>query len=167
MDLNFTQFITFFLLTASMISLWLPGKQTWGWVWLAFFVIAVISGFLNGYINQYAFITFILVPLSCYYAEKQAIPVYLKVISCVSVLCLSLAILGHIMPGFNNPKIISDLILSPEAIPFSKYLNFDKTILGIFLLYFGHHLITGLSEFKTLLIKTAPGALITMGAFYF
>ncbi len=40
----------------------------------------------------------------------------------------------HLMPGFNNPQLISDLRLTPDAAPMSLYLNFDKPLAGFWLL---------------------------------
>jgi membrane protease YdiL (CAAX protease family) len=42
----------------------------------------------------------------------------------------------HAVPGFNNPLIVRDVILSTGAEPFSLYLNFDKTAAGLVLLAF-------------------------------
>jgi membrane protease YdiL (CAAX protease family) len=39
----------------------------------------------------------------------------------------------HVMPGFNNPIVISERIVSPGGVPYTKYLNFDKAVAGLFL----------------------------------
>jgi hypothetical protein len=46
--------------------------------------------------------------------------------------------IAHLIPGFSNPKIISNLIITKGAIPYSLYLNFDKTLVGLFILAFCH-----------------------------
>ena len=47
---------------------------------------------------------------------------------------LSLLLGLHILPGFSNPALIRDAVLSPGARPYSQYLNFDKTLGGVVLL---------------------------------
>ncbi len=47
---------------------------------------------------------------------------------------LSLLLGLHILPGFSNPAIIRDALLSPGAQPYSQYVNFDKTLGGVLLL---------------------------------
>jgi membrane protease YdiL (CAAX protease family) len=40
----------------------------------------------------------------------------------------------HVLPGFNNPQVLSGVVLSPGGAPYTKYLNVDKLIAGLFLL---------------------------------
>jgi membrane protease YdiL (CAAX protease family) len=44
------------------------------------------------------------------------------------------ALLAHLAPGFDNPRVIDDVVLSPGGLPYTKYLNFDKAAAGLFLL---------------------------------
>jgi membrane protease YdiL (CAAX protease family) len=44
------------------------------------------------------------------------------------------ALMLHLAPGFDNPRVISSVVLSPGAVPYTKYLNFDKAVAGLFLL---------------------------------
>lgn len=61
---------------------------------------------------------------------------YLHISAGIVVFILAVLFLLHKVPGFLNPKIIDNLILSTHALPFSKYLNLDKITLGcIFLLF--------------------------------
>jgi len=45
----------------------------------------------------------------------------------------------HAFPGFSNPLIVRNVILSDGAEPFSMYINFDKTAAGLLLLGFCYH----------------------------
>ena len=49
---------------------------------------------------------------------------------------VSLAIgLGfHLLPGFHNPQVIGPVRLTPDAVPFTMYLNLDKPLAGFWLL---------------------------------
>ena len=40
----------------------------------------------------------------------------------------------HLLPGFSNPVVVRDEILSPGALPYTQYMNFDKTLGAVILL---------------------------------
>ena len=40
----------------------------------------------------------------------------------------------HMVPGFNNPKILDKVIAGPHSAPFSMYYNFDKALVPFILL---------------------------------
>src|SRR5437867_3804206 len=44
---------------------------------------------------------------------------------------LAVAMFNHWLPGIHNPKIYDKILLSPDAVPFSLYLNLDKTWIGL------------------------------------
>lgn len=39
----------------------------------------------------------------------------------------------HLLPGFSNPVVVRDEILSPGALPYRQYMNFDKTLGAVIL----------------------------------
>lgn len=49
---------------------------------------------------------------------------------------LALAMFLHIVPGFNNLIIFQEIEFSPDSVPFTMHLNFDKTLVGLFILLF-------------------------------
>lgn len=51
------------------------------------------------------------------------------------ILVLSVLFMLHLLPGFNNPIVIDNIHVSQHAPAFKKYLNFDKAILGLILLW--------------------------------
>ena len=40
----------------------------------------------------------------------------------------------HLLPGFSNPVVVRNEILSPGALPYTQYVNFDKTLGAVILL---------------------------------
>ncbi|HLF67328.1 MAG TPA: CPBP family intramembrane glutamic endopeptidase [Gammaproteobacteria bacterium] len=50
------------------------------------------------------------------------------------LLIIALAFANHLIPGFNNPKVINGLQISPRSSTYSMYLNFDKSIAAVLLL---------------------------------
>ena len=39
----------------------------------------------------------------------------------------------HLVPGFNNLLVFERVRFSPDSIPFTMYLNFDKIVVGVFI----------------------------------
>ncbi|MCS5712439.1 CPBP family glutamic-type intramembrane protease [Candidatus Berkiella aquae] len=57
-------------------------------------------------------------------------------------LCFTLAVLFSLamltlrLPGIENWRVIDKMILTPDAIPYTMYLNFDKSFIGLFFIWF-------------------------------
>ncbi|AOI95043.1 CPBP family intramembrane glutamic endopeptidase [Burkholderia sp. LA-2-3-30-S1-D2] len=48
---------------------------------------------------------------------------------------LAIALTLHLIPGFHNPRVIAPTRFTPDAVPFTMYLNFDKPLVGLWLLW--------------------------------
>ncbi len=44
---------------------------------------------------------------------------------------------AHAMSGFQNPVVLRDVVLSPGAMPYTQYVNVDKTLAGVLILAIG------------------------------
>ena len=87
---------------------------------------------LSAFVSIAVFITL------AYYRQShhQAISSYLKVALDLALFIFACAYMLHLVDGFDNQKIIDDLIISDGAPPYSQYLNLDKALLAvIFLLW--------------------------------
>lgn len=54
--------------------------------------------------------------------------------SALGILVLALLLGMHLLPGFHNFLVLDKVLLSSGAVPYTLYLNFDKTLVGIFIL---------------------------------
>lgn len=52
----------------------------------------------------------------------------------VIFVALAAALGFHLLPGFYNPQVIGPVRLTPDAVPFTMYLNLDKPLVGFWLL---------------------------------
>jgi membrane protease YdiL (CAAX protease family) len=60
------------------------------------------------------------------------------------MLAIGAGLFLHVMPGIDNPRVVTDAVLGPGAAAYSKYLNFDKGIAGLCLLgLYAPHLPSG------------------------
>jgi len=60
----------------------------------------------------------------------------LNLIIGLTIFILSILLLLHLVPGFNNVVILDNIQVSDNAPPYSQYLNFDKALVGFFLLIY-------------------------------
>jgi hypothetical protein len=44
---------------------------------------------------------------------------------------VALLMANHVLPGFNNLRVFDHIRFSPDSAPFTMYLNFDKTAVGL------------------------------------
>ncbi|TWB45911.1 CPBP family intramembrane glutamic endopeptidase [Nitrospirillum pindoramense] len=51
-------------------------------------------------------------------------------------LVLAVALSAHLWPGFHNPRVMGPAPITPDAVPFTLYLNLDKPLVGLWLLAF-------------------------------
>ncbi|MDB6169922.1 MAG: protease [Verrucomicrobia bacterium] len=81
-----------------------------------------------------------------------------RVASALAMLLLAEGLMTHLLPGFENPRVISGQRFSAHALPFTLYLNFDKTLAGIVLLGCCHPGVARAREWRALLVAAAPWA---------
>ena len=66
----------------------------------------------------------------------------------VAIIVLATGLMTHQLPGFNNPRVISAVTFSSDAIPYRLHLNFDKTLIGLFILGFCHPRIAHVAQWR-------------------
>jgi uncharacterized protein len=79
-----------------------------------------------------------------------------------SIVALLLA--NHALPGFNNLRVFDHVRFSPESAPFTMYLNFDKTTVGLvtYIFFVKHIDVKGLRKSDVLLVLGVLGILLAV-----
>jgi uncharacterized protein len=78
-------------------------------------------------------------------------------LSALGILVFGALLAAHALPGFRNFLILAHVVLSDGAVPFTLYLNFDKTLVGLCILGFCHRaLLVRASEWPPALRRAAP-----------
>lgn len=57
--------------------------------------------------------------------------VWLRRSACLIFALFAFAMFQHMIPGFHNVLVFDKIQFSPDAIPFTMYLNFDKLLVGV------------------------------------
>jgi len=170
--LSFGELLTFGLLTLALAVPWFPlgkrDRRDGGWSragrpWVIALAAAIGSGLYFQFLDWRGVLAIAALGVVSWGVYRREVPVGVCLLSVVGVVVLAAGLSIHVIPGFNNPKILSGVVLSPDAEPYSKYLNFDKAVIGLFLLAFGQQLISRRHEWAEMLRRTAPVTAGTAG----
>lgn len=127
--------VTYAALLLSVIGLWL-GRHIWG----AMLAAAVIAGYFAGVLHGPAALWIaIFAGLCLAYSRAKSIETPVKrrallILTASGILVVALLLGMHVLPGFRNFLALDDVVLSPGAAPYTLYLNFDKTVVGLCIL---------------------------------
>ena len=131
---------TYVALFLSVIGLWV-GR----YVWLGLMVVAIVAGYASGVLQGLAIVwiaAFAGVCIGYDRALQLPAPGFKRRaavgLSALGVLVLALLLGLHALPGFHNFLVLDKVVLSSGAEPYTLYLNFDKTLVGIFILGLCH-----------------------------
>lgn len=78
------------------------------------------------------------------------------------LLVAAAALMLHRAPGFANPRLLDAVRFTPDAVPFSLYVNFDKTLIALGLLGIAHARVSSVREWREVLVTTAPRAALAI-----
>jgi membrane protease YdiL (CAAX protease family) len=156
-------------LSIAIVWLWLPRQVSGGRLisraavsaaWLA---LAVGHAYWTGVVTAIGIVAILAFGLLCYgYAREQPSPPT-DALTTIAIIVFSLALMAHVVPGFSNVLIVRDAVLSPDSVPYSLFLNFDKAQIGVFLLAFGPPLIASRGDWARMLAGTLPRLLMVIG----
>jgi len=125
----------FAALTLALVALWMPrvSTSTAGLLWTFPGALAVVLGFAGGLIDGRALIVLLLFAGACA-AARRADGLAMAVATHGIMFAVCAGLFLHVVPGVDNPRILADVVLGADSVPYTKYLNFDKGMAGLFLL---------------------------------
>lgn len=118
---------TYVALAIAVLALW-AGPL----FWVPALAVAVILGYLSGVLSGLAILWIGALAFACWLYNRPG--KLARVVSILTISSLALQLGMHVLPGFHNPQIADDLVLSRDAAPYDLYLNFDKTLAGLLFL---------------------------------
>jgi uncharacterized protein len=149
-------------LSLAIVWLWLP-PQGAAWrlwsrlgvsaVWLA---LAIGHAYASGIVSVVGIGAIAAFGLLCYACSRETSRSF-NILLTLAAIAFSLALMAHVVPGFSNTLIVRDAVLTPGAVPYTLYMNFDKGQIGVFLLAFGPPLIASRPEWMAMLRTALPG----------
>lgn len=158
-------YLPFAGLTLSLAALWLRRDASAGFrrhAWKFCLGAAVLAALAVDVVE----------PLGCVWLATFALAVQVfatspnrggRTVSAIAIVALGGALIAHRLSGFHNPRVISGLQLSADAIPYRLHLNFDKTCVGLILLALAHPLLRSGAEWRDMLRRAWPIAVGLLG----
>jgi len=126
---------TYAALFISVLSLWI-GRAAW----VTALIIAMALGYASGVLTGLSALGIALLAALCtLYCRFKQSPRTLGNGAALAAAGFGIAIVAillavHVWPGFHNLLVAKDVVLTPGAAPYTLYLNFDKTAVGILIL---------------------------------
>lgn len=151
--------LSFFALLMTVVSFW--AHRSW-WLWGSFLIITCTLAYQAHFIQPLGFF-FLALLMGLHAFFKKGAKGILRSVVILAITLLSLGLWAHYIPGFCNWKIAENLCLSPGAVPYNLWLNFDKPFTGIFVLAFGLPLIQSNLELKKVAKIALPITCIGIG----
>ncbi|MBX3736584.1 MAG: CPBP family intramembrane metalloprotease [Candidatus Didemnitutus sp.] len=153
------------MLALAVAALWLPGtwlgRSAWQWLTVVAFAAAWWAGVLDATGAGVAVVWFGAVQV---WASDRAAPRGRRALEAIVVLVAAAALMMHALPGFANPRVIGPVRFTPDAMPFSLFVNFDKTLIALGLLGLAHARVASAREWRGVLHEVAKWAPLTIAA---
>jgi membrane protease YdiL (CAAX protease family) len=113
----------------------LPRGRQWT---IALLVLGYGAALANGQLNVPALIPIAMLIAAAYGAAPTGVArtwqPHLRYLAHAVFIALALALSLHLLPGFHNARVIDAQRFTPDAAPYTMYLNLDKPLAGFWLL---------------------------------
>lgn len=159
LTLNLPMIVTYGLLMLSITMLWMPTIHYISnkiKLWTIIFSLSLASALFWEFLHFISLFPILIFAAACYLTTQTKKSKKIKVIGGTVVTFLAIGFAAHLVPGFSNPKLISNIVNRADAIAYTQHLNFDKALVGLFILAFGHHLLSTKREWLDMLKTTLP-----------
>lgn len=156
--------LTYTFLYFAVVLLWLPSFKKIP-LWSAALFISIAFGLVSQRINFIGLVFILILACATLCLNNKKIPIVVRVLSAIVlfILGLGLGLAGvHLLPGFQNLRVLNNVYISSNGIPFSLYLNFDKTVVGIFILGILHQRIATKAQWREMFKVMLPRALLVI-----
>jgi membrane protease YdiL (CAAX protease family) len=148
------------------VAIFLAAPVTWlstfRWLSLGLLVVGCSAALANGQLGFQATLPVALLLLAAYAVSPHR-KSYFQYIGHALFIALAIALSMHWLPGFHNPRVIGPVRFTPDAVPFTMYLNLDKPLIGFWLLLV-FPWVRPRHELRASLISGIGGLLITTAA---
>ena len=127
-----TNLLTYFFLLITVMICWASSFPV-GLIALAF---SSLVGLVLHRIQPIGILWIVLAGINIWITSNPAFSRWLRWAAMGIFLLMGIALSKHMLPGFNNLIIFDKIQFSADSAPFTMYLNFDKTVVGIFIYLF-------------------------------
>ncbi|GHB28753.1 CAAX amino protease [Pseudovibrio japonicus] len=140
------------------------------WVPLILFGVALVLAMLSGVLDWTGLLLVLSWTVVSAFLFTQKHPVWLFCLMAGLLLLAGHLVMIHMVPGFYNLQVLSDVKTNADAVPYSLYLNFDKAALGFLLFLFAAPRVNSAKEWlrclRLTLLFFIPTAAVLIGITY-
>lgn len=122
--------VTFAALAVALLALWFRAPTL---TWLAPGIVAIVAALASGVIHPLG-VAFLCAFGGICVAARVASGTAMTVATHAALVAGCAALFLHVVPGFENPVLIQNAVTSPGALPYAKFLNFDKGMAALLIL---------------------------------
>lgn len=131
LETNFWSLLTYLSLVCTILLTWYRRIP----LWLISYVLAIMLAYVSEHITILGVIEITILSVNAYLINSvRSNFLQIQIIYIATFFILGLALMLHVLPGFNNWKVLSNQVISKGALPVNIYLNFDKACVGILLI---------------------------------
>lgn len=160
--------LTYVLLTLAIVSLWLGADPNAHvarrYAWAAWYAAACASALAVGILQPIGLIWIGALAGALVAFFRPAAPRWQRVAAAIAALTITAGLMAHQLPGFNNPQAITLRRITPDALPYRLFLNFDKTSAGLLLLALARPRLFQTHGFGPMFSRAAPVAAGLIGS---
>lgn len=155
----------FGLVSLALVALWMPwrasflgaaaGRFPGGPLWLPLAIAALGLALQHDFVTPRGALALTALGFATHFAHRRSsLPSERRVATGVTI-ALGAALMAHWVPGFDNPQVLDEVVLSAEAAAYSKYLNLDKAMAGLVLLALAGWPLARAAEWRRILAAVA------------
>lgn len=160
-DLASTLAYVFLYLTVA--ALWIPSPWRFP-LWFIPLALALLLGYFANHLTLAVVPPLLALALSAHFLRRSE-KSWIRGVAAAVLLLMGVGLGAHIFPGFHNLKVIDAVQVSEDGIPFTLHLNFDKTLVGVFILGQLHTLVRTRTQWMDLMkqiLARAPFIILTI-----
>jgi uncharacterized protein len=100
---------------------------------IALLLLAYGAALIAGHLSALALVSIGLLALAAYAISPRRSRM-MRVTGHALFIALAIGLFMHMLPGFENERVIASTRITPDAVPFTMYLNLDKPLIGFWML---------------------------------
>ena len=162
MEISDVTYVSYALLYAAVVCLWLPDRWRVGKLplWSVAFVSACLVAGANRQVEASGLGAAALLGCALLYTERERSNQMGRALGNLAALVLILALGAHLIPAFHNLLVLDNVMISDNGALFSMRLNFDKALAGLLILGITHRRLSAKAQWLNLLEITVPYAFL-------
>jgi|APGre2960657423_1045063.scaffolds.fasta_scaffold79215_1 hypothetical protein len=118
------------------------------------FAFALLTGLIGGVVNFISCSIILLFGLLIYSFYQKKFPSLYRVFIYFGIIIIAILSFLHQLPSINNIELLTNIKLSKNSSNFDIWLNFDKPLIAIFILFFVYNPPRKFSDYKNIFIQT-------------